>query len=300
MVNILDGLRERSICDILQTNSVSKAWPRWKEEINKILNKEYTPSTILDISDNLSTIFKKTSESGRSQSNLKGAGVGWEGLVGWYLNLCLLGSRTVVFKMKKDTVPEPIRDAMTVLYGTFASNSESDLLAITFPKHNEYKSDLTKEQETKKGIKKLMDDLTEEHFSEYEVGIIQCKTNWNDNAQIPMLWDMVYHAKGFRDRNITVGKNNYSIDELHKFSYSFVTVPSSKKDISGPSCTPVNRVSNISGGNYWGMPSENGIANSLKEIFSRNFSGGNTKSLRADMKKELRQLNSKYSYFDLE
>ena len=29
-------------------------------------------------------------------------------------------------------------------------------------------------------------------FDSFEIGVIQCKTNWNDNAQIPMLWDMIY------------------------------------------------------------------------------------------------------------
>jgi len=186
-----------------------------------------------------------------------------------------------------------------VLYNSFASNSETDLLAITFPKRSEYQADLTKEHESSNNMKKYIDELTDRYFKEYEVGVIQCKTNWNDNAQIPMLWDIVYHAKGFRDRNISVGRNNFSIDALQNFSYSFVTVPSSKKDIRGKNCTPVNRVNNISGGNYWGMPSQSGIASSLKEIFQKNFSGGVKHSLRDDLSKELPKLKSKYSYFDL-
>ena len=42
---------------------------------------------------------------------------------------------------------------------------------------------------------KVMDALCEKHFTSLEIHIIQCKTNWNDNAQIPMLWDMVYSAQ---------------------------------------------------------------------------------------------------------
>ena len=60
----------------------------------------------------------------------------------------------------------------------------------------------------------------------FEIGIIQCKTNWNDNAQVPMLWDMIYSAGGFRGRNITIGRNGYNIQNAQSFTYSFVTVPS--------------------------------------------------------------------------
>lgn len=40
----------------------------------------------------------------------------------------------------------------------------------------------------------------------------------------------------------------------------------------------VLRVSNLSGGNYWGRPSEVGIANSVKEILNRNLKTGHTDS----------------------
>lgn len=299
MVNIVDNLRKASVCRILQTKTIHEAWPQWKQQMNKILDGKYTPTTILDLADSLAEIFKKTSQSGRSQSNLKRGGVGWEGIVGWYMNLCLLGSRTVVIKVVKDLVPEPIRDSITVRYGSFISNTESDLLAITFPKRREYVMELTEQQKSIKGMKEHMNILAEKHFPEYEVGIIQCKTNWNDNAQIPMLWDMVYRAKGFDEHNTSVGNNGYSISGLKKFTYSFVTVPSSKKDITGKNCTPVNRVSNLSGGNYWGMPSESGIASSLKEIFSRNFCGGLNHSLREDLSKELIKIKTEHNYFDL-
>ncbi len=299
MVNLIDHLREISVKDILNTPSMMKTWPKWKVGVNQKVGNSPSTTSILNLGDGLSEIFKNTAIPGRAQSVLKAGGVAWECIVAWYLNLCMIGGNTVVVKMKKMMVPEPIRDAITVMYGTIPSNSESDLLAITFPKRSEYTKDLDKKEMTVKGMKNILDELAEQHFGEYEVGVIQCKTNWNDNAQIPMLWDMVYHAKGFGSQNISVGKNNYRTDGLKKFSYSFVTVPSSKKDISGPNCTPVNRVCNISGGNYWGMPSESGIASSLKEIFSRNFPGGVKHSLRNDLSIGLPKLKTNYSYFDL-
>ena len=56
---------------------------------------------------------------------------------------------------------------------------------------------------------------------------------------------------------------------------------------------------NISGGNYWGLPSQSGICSSLKEIFSVNFTGGAVNSIRADLGAELPKLKTDYAYFDL-
>ena len=298
MVNIIDSLREKSVSHLLATKSVQKAWETWKPVINKKIGNPPNADSVLALGDSLKDVFKSTSKAGRSQGTLKVGGISWEGLVALYMNLCLLGSRTVVVSMNKRMVPEPIREATTVQYGSFTSNTESDLLAITFPRRNEYKKDIEKKDESANGVKKIMDNLAKAHFEEYEVGIIQCKTNWNDNAQIPMLWDMVYQANGFDDRNISVGKNNYDINSLKKFTYSFVTVPTNNSKFK-KNTAPVNRVHNISGGNYWGLPSESGICNSLKEIFKKNFSGGINNSRREDLTKEILKIKSKYSYFDL-
>jgi len=299
MVSLIDNLREISVSHILKTGSVQKAWKVWKSNIKKSIGNPSTATSVLNLGDNLKMVFASTTKSGRSQSTVKRAGVSWEGLVALYLNLCLLGSRTVIVSMNKMMVPEPIRDSLTVQYGSFPSNSESDLLAITFPKRKEYTKDIQKKEESPKEMKKLMDTLADPHFAEFEVGIIQCKTGWNDNAQIPMLWDMVYHAKGFGTKNISVGKNNYDIHSLKKFSYSFVTVPIHEASKIKKNSTPVNRVYNISGGNYWGLPSQSGVCSSLKEIFNKNFSGGKNESIRADLSKELKKINTVYSYFDL-
>jgi hypothetical protein len=295
-LNLIEDLRKKSIKYTLQIPSMSKVWKKWKVEIKEIIGNPPTVTEVLDLGDNLTNILLATSQSGRSQSIVKTAGVVWEGLISYYLNLCLIESRTVVVPFVKHLVPEPIRDTMTVKYGNIQSNSESDLLAITFPKQKEFTGE-SKETNSKE-MKKKIDKLTEEYFSEFELGNIQCKTNWRDNAQTPMLWDMIYHANGFESRNISVGQNNFDIKSLKKFSYSFVTVPTGDKPAAGS--MPVKRVQNISGGNYWGLESQNGVCNSIKEIFNKNFSGGKNKSLREDLKVGLDKLDLDYSYFDLE
>jgi hypothetical protein len=135
-------------------------------------------------------------------------------------------------------------------------------------------------------------------FSEFGLGIIQCKTNWNDSAQIPMLWDMVYSSDGFGKRNITVGTSAYSIRDLQSFWYAFATVPTTRGPFTSTK-TNVLRVRGISGGNYWGQPTKSSVASSIKEIFCRNFRNAFDKPQRITLKENLEHLDSSYSYFKL-
>lgn len=106
-------------------------------------------------------------------------------------------------------VPEPIRDAITVNFGSFSCNTESDITVIVFPDNINYNTEV----ESSLKINEL-NSLVSSNFNDFEIGIIQCKTNWNDNSQIPMLWDMIYSSGGFRGRNIKIGKNGFDIHQL--------------------------------------------------------------------------------------
>lgn len=310
--NICEYLREKSVEELFKTNTFSQSWTVWKGILEEKV-PYLTGSNIIDLGDILSDTFRLTSSEGRSQSSVSGAGNAWESLVCWYLNLCLIGTRTVVIKQKKALVPQPIRTAITVNYGTFPSNTESDLIAITFPEKSEYTNmdkfqvsirnnqgleiSTTKRNRTF-NYSEIINTLVERDFTECEVGIIQCKTNWNDNAQIPMLWDMIYSSKGFNN-SISVGDSSFAIKNLKKFTYSFVTVPTVdlKKIKSDSTC--VKRVQNISGGNYWGHSSLTSVASSIKGIFGRNFSAACDGSLLTNLNKELPHLQTKYQYFKL-
>ena len=103
--------------------------------------------------------------------------------------------------------------------------------------------------------------------------MIQCKTNWNDNAQIPMAWDMIYSSNSFSGRNISIGSEQYSIFKLNNFMYSFVTVPTQKnveKSFKETS-TSVARVKRLSGHNFWGIKTKENIAYSMGDIFELNY-----------------------------
>lgn len=311
--NIVEYMRKLAVEQLFATAGFSAAWPTWKAKIHDLV-PSYTERQIYDLGDSLRDIFYTTNTSaGRSQSDVSGGGANWEALVCWYLNLCLIGRRTVVIKHSAKLIPPCISDAVTVNYGNFPSNTESDLIAITFPDHDEYECDKEKIviQDTsgnlvlkyKSGRSKynhleIIDALCKRDFNDIEVHIIQCKTNWNDNAQVPMLWDAVYAATNFRS-GVTLGKNGYSITDVHRFTYSFVTVPTVKLEKIKRDSMCVLRVMNLSGGNYWGRPTEVGVASSIKEILNRNLKAGHSNSHITTIKNGLVEIDTTYSYFDL-
>lgn len=311
--NIIEYLRKEAVNDLFKMTSFNKGWNVWNQVIKNKVNP-LNSTKVINLGDELSNTFRLTGVIGRSQSEVSGAGNAWEALVCWYLNLCLIGSRTVVVKQKKELIPEPIRQALIVSYGTFPSGTESDLVAITFPDKNDYINDkmnisirnsegnlvpVSTGRNKKFNYKNIVDTLLERDFSSCEVGVIQCKTNWNDNSQIPMLWDMIYSSNGFSRHSISIGTSAYSIKDLKKFTYSFVTVPTVDVNQIKQDNTRVKRVQNLSGGNYWGLPSKASIAYSIKEIFGKNFSNSSSTSLMSRLNTELSKLSTVYNYFRL-
>ena len=316
--NIIEYARKLSVTQLFQANGFNNAWETWNKVIKEqyVSNSSPTAHQIYNLADNLRAIFRTTGQAGRSQSDVAGGGANWEALVCWYLNLCLIGRRTFVIKHHKDLIPKPVSQAVTVNYGNFRSNTESDLIAITFPDKNEYTQDKDTISITDingndvslysgKSYQYLpvINALVARDFADIEIHIIQCKTNWNDNAQIPMLWDAVYSANTFRN-GISVGYDGYSIHDSKRFTYSFVTVPSNQLVKNGReqyknTSTSVLRVINLSGGNYWGLPSKSGVASSIKELIERNLKTGSCKGVLNTIREELPELDSRYSYFRL-
>lgn len=219
----------------------------------------------------------------------------------------------MVIKQKQQNVPKPISDALTVMYGASPSNTEADLIAIVFPENEEYLENidnlntnplfnsiqLFNTRSRKFNYLEALNLLVDRDANDIEINVIQCKTNWNDNAQIPMLWDMVYSAQGFQTNNISVGINNYSLNSFSRFSYSFVTVPTTDASRINQNSVCVKRVITLSGGNYWGHPTRNNVASSIKEIFNRNFSSGINPNIRTTLNNSIPDIDSSFSYFNL-
>ncbi len=109
---------------------------------------------------------------------------------------------------------------------------------------------------------------------------------------------MIYSSMAFKS-NITIGREGYNMNNARLFSYAFTTVPTVKPEKITRSSVCVSRVRNLSGGNYWGLPSEDGIASSVKEMLNRNLSTGSTKSHLDTLSKCISELKEGgiYSYF---
>ena len=291
--SIIEYYRERCVLN-LNTKTFESVWPIWKSKIYEHSPSMTVPREVFNLGDHLSEIFLSTNkESGnRSQSDVSGGGTAWEALVCWYLNLCLIGRNTVVIKHKKELIPDAVRETITVKYNNALSNTESDLIAITFP------IDFDVPSFENKHFMREINQYCEDHLSNIEIHIIQCKTNWNDNAQIPMLWDMIYNSKQLAD-GVFVGTNGHCIQDIKRFSYSFITVPTNKLSSYKNSSVCVKRLSNLSGGNYWGRETATDIASSAKEMFDRNLRNGKNSSILESLKEELPKLHSEYSYFNI-
>ncbi|OEG24110.1 hypothetical protein BCR24_01580 [Enterococcus ureilyticus] len=309
--NLIEELRKCAIEELFST-SFSAVWEEsWRDTFMKKIENKVNGKNIFNMGDSLSELFQSTSK-GRNQSSVSGGGYKWECLVCWYLNLCLIGTRTVVIKQKKNLVPKPLKEAIAVYYGNFRSDTEADLIAISFPNDESYLTNIDEllirdcsgelipnYVKNKINRSELLDFLIDRDFEKVSINIIQCKTNWNDNAQIPMLWDMIYSADSFVSNRIQIGGNGFSIKNLADFKYSFVTVPTNKEEYT-PTKTAVQRVRNLSGGNFWGRESLNDTASSIKEIFNRNFKSSQSSTrLITNLDLELEKINTVYDYFKL-
>lgn len=310
---IVEYLREQAVKSLFATAGFGSVWPTWKQKIDSFTPAK-TEYQLYSLGDHLKDVFYTTNTgAGRTQSEVSGGGAVWEALVCWYLNLCSIGRRTVIIKHNKRLIPPPVSKAITVNYGTFPSNTESDLIAITFPDLPEYSVD--KEHisiddingntvpthitpRSPYNLLTVLDALCARDFNEIEIHVIQCKTNWNDNAQIPMLWDAVYSASTFRN-GITIGRDGFSIVNSKRFTYSFVTVPTVRLDKIKPGSLCVLRVQNLSGGNYWGLESRTGVADSVKQLLDRNLRTGHTDSHLDTIRANKANLPTTYSYFHL-
>lgn len=276
MISSIDSFRVNVVLKSLTNlNSLQSSWPSWKPQIDKLIQTPNTEDGIYQLGSNLANIFRSNVVTGRSNSAVSSGGAAWEGLICWYLNLVFFGTDVLVVKPTLQQKPRVIDDATTVNIGNQRTNTESDLVAFSVPNNHKVSDNII---DINKNV--------EENLSDTDLTIIQCKTNWNDNAQIPMLWDLIYFSNSFRLPNVSVGTNGVTPNSFRKFSYSFMTVPTVNTNFSAESLA-VLRVKNLSGGNYWGRPSLNGVAKSISEFFTTNFGNHFNGSIQQSIKKNI-------------
>lgn len=330
--NCLIEYWRREVCEHINSYEYTqggvryRVLPQWEVSMRKHIgdcalmsSKEHAEKIFL-LGEHLRDIFystKDNSSSGRTQDELSSGGYLWERLVTYYLNYCLAGTRTVVFL---GTSPfDAIKTAIT--FNDMDSSSEVDLLAITFPVNEDFENSIDNVKRKYKDIypivestpyelsfihnnrlgnktiaKKLGNYLVSSNYSDMEIHVIQCKTNWNDIIQTPMLWSLIYYLS--RDgitlpmgSNIRFGSGLYTLHRLKNFSYSFVSVPTQnngeyeldpdkKEELAmkfnntfSETNLPVKRAKMIRGGYYWGLPKYNSIY-PISELLNTNLNTG--------------------------
>lgn len=245
---------------LASVSSFSDSWSDWLPTINRELTATPTPQHIFDLGEKLHDIFRSRSVIGRDNSAVSTGGTAWEALVCWYLNLVLYGSDVVAIRPHANFTPQVFKDALSVNISNNSTNTESDLIVFSIP-------NASTTTPLNLGV---IDNLIRAHTASTDVAVVQCKTNWNDNSQIPMLWDLIYNSQTFRVPNVSVGRGGVSPASFRKFVYSFMTVPTSRGPYT-PTNLAVLRVRGLTGGNYWGKPTVSGVARSVSEFFTTNF-----------------------------
>lgn len=278
---MLNTLRKKILLHDSSLNTFGEAYKKiYRKRILAYFQNKVTPQKVFDLGDTLSDIFFLP--SGRSQRSLTTSGTAWECLLVWYLNLILWDTNLVASRRSKKFVPAVINDALTVAIGQNHANTESDIVIFSSPPEND--------------LKRINLEIKKNISSQY-LEVMQAKTNWNDSAQIPMLWNILYHSQKNPMSNLTVGINGFGPDLFDEFRYSFVTVPTTP--IPKSNSLPVVRVSNLSGGNYWGKKSQTGIAISIKEIFMKNHKKYFSKPILDHINDNLSKPNWIENYIDL-
>ena len=267
-MDAISHIRQQYLDALSKTPTLQKAWPNWQHTLAEQLSIHGEAAGLLPMGELLHDTFRSTGKGDRNQGELSGGGAAWECLVCWYLNFLLHGTAVLVMRTNKKFVPEVLRDLLCVTIGNNQTNTESDVLIFSVPDPDDLsKSYPAKGQ--KKQLKALSDHLRS-RLERVRVVNLQCKTNWNDNAQIPMLWDNIYNAKA-NMANVRVGINGVAPGSLESFRYAFVTVPTVKVERLGPTSLAVLRVANLTGGNYWGLPTKAAIAQNIGELATQQF-----------------------------
>ena len=243
-------------------NSFRKNHEHYRTQWMKVLGLQPQSDDLKRLGESLRTVMKSLGGD-RSNAGVAAAGSAFECMVSWYLNLLLWGTPIIVGK-KHNKLPKVFSDITTVNIDGKKSNSETDLIAFSVPDSEYFVGSSTE-----------LNQFLERRIKDVDLTIIQTKTNWNDNSQIPMLWNMIYNVADFRVPNISIGVNGFTPLSLNELRYAFVTLPSQRDDMLGtykPSSMAVKRVKTLTGGNFWCCPAKDDVVSALHEFPSRNFS----------------------------
>ena len=221
----VDQFRLQTLDTMSKVKAFSESWAIWRPAVHNLCSLTPTAEQIFSLGNHLSSIFQSNHIADRGQSGVSVAGKAWECLIVWYLNLVFWGTNVVAITPLKKHTPKILLNGLAITISNHATNSESDIIVFSIP-DGDVIDKLSLAEINKRIDNKILDTF---------VTVVQCKTSWADNAQIPMLWDLIYNSTGNRIPNVHVGREGVSPTSFGKFSYAFVTVPTPPRQNS---CRP--------------------------------------------------------------
>jgi len=261
----LDEFRLETLGRSADIGSVEASWPHWRLDLARAVGPRPTAATVWSLGEVLRNAFMSVPKAGRSQAEVSRSGYAFQFLVSWYLNLMLWGTEVVVVVCNDDTLPSSLQDTVAVRMGTTMSKSETDLMAFSVPGGSDWRQGPL-------GTVSQVDARLRNRFKDVSAVVLQTKTNWADNAQVPMLWDLIYDVERFASKNVEVGVGGFTPRSLKKFRYAFATVPTGsapeKRKASGVN---VKRVQQLSGHNFWCAKTVPDVALCINEFPGVNF-----------------------------
>lgn len=247
--------------DCLESRSFRNNWynQNYKEQIINCLGDEPLKSDVVGLGSKLSEIFSASS-TGRDQSNVSSAGNAWLRLVCWYLNLCLIGTRSFA-TLSSALIPKVARDSLELKFNGTRVSGSNEIVLI------EYAGDQTPTVNMPINTRLNFGSVYSRAISSFlnavpldniRIILLAAKTNCSDMVSIPLFWSFCYKGNKQEIFNIQVGSSDktpeMTLDGTVK--YAVVTVPTGQQSrieagqIPGPST--LKKLSLLDGGFYWG------------------------------------------------
>lgn len=247
-------------------------WDDVGPKFANVLKQGCSSEDVIGIGDHLRSFFKGQANDDDNalldkyqRNTMVGTvGDGWQSLISYYLNLGYLGSHAIA--LTRSFVPKTVKDILSVSYTDGSVNADIDIALISNPQISREASSGNFATDVKR-----FDEIIKNSLSETSLIVIQSKTNWNENAQIPMLWDLLYSQvrEGSPSTNYRIGADYATLQDLSYFGYSFMTVPTNDRAVKiEPNRVEARRVRHLSMGAYWGMKSKQGVIKSIKCFFA--------------------------------
>ncbi len=272
-MSLIEQIRSSVVRHTLDLPSFKSSWAIRRQLIRETFANPDQPTRaeLVALGGKLASIFQAVGKGQRGNADVSGGGVAWSALVSWYLNLCYAGTDAVAFREGMGA-PECVKDAMAINYqNTNLRASDTDVLVLSLPGFQ-----AQVDEPVAKLIGKRLEDLFAGNFGQCGMINIQCKTTWNDNAQVPMLWNMIFQQARMGQTptgGFLVGRRGFHLSNLGYFAYAFASVPTVTDGADGikPGSMPVLRVAALSGGAFWGNPTRAAVCRSLSEFFGHQY-----------------------------